>query len=162
MDRIAISEKAMEYIKKYRYVALVLLAGLILMALPEGETEDTEPVQSQSESQPSLQESLEEILSQIQGAGKVRVLLSEASGTETVYQTDVDSTDSTTRRDTVILSASDRGEAGLVRQTNPPDYLGAIVLCQGADNAAVRLSIVEAVANVTGLTTDKISVLKMK
>lgn len=35
------------------------------------------------------------------------------------------------------------------------------MVCQGADNAAVRLAIVEAVSKVTGLGANRISVLKM-
>lgn len=170
MDWVRIRDRAWEFLKKYRYVALVLLAGLILMLLPEG-GEDRKEEQSQTvelqETQPTcLQDSLEDILSQIEGAGKVRVLLTEAAGERTVYQTDEDiSTNAETssvRRETVILSGSDRAENGLVQQVNPPTYLGAIVVCQGADRAAIRLAVVEAVANATGLTSDKITVLKMK
>lgn len=161
MDALAIREKAMEYIKKYRYVALVLLVGLLLMALPEGTETKPEPIPPEPETK-SLQESLEEILCQVQGAGKVRVLLTEAAGEERIYQTDEDRSESALGRETVILSGSDREETGLIRRVDPPAYLGAIVLCQGAQDAAVRLSIVEAVANATGLTTDRISVLKMK
>lgn len=170
MDWVSIRDRAWEFLKKYRYVALVLLAGLILMLLPEG-GEDRKEEQSQTvelqETQPTcLQDSLEDILSQIEGAGKVRVLLTEAAGERTVYQTDEDiSTNAETssvRRETVILSGSDRAENGLVQQVNPPTYLGAIVVCQGADRAAIRLAVVEAVANATGLTSDKITVLKMK
>ena len=61
-----------------------------------------------------------------------------------------------------MVTGSDRSEKGLVRQINPPEYLGAVVLCQGADNAAVKLAIVEAVSKATGLSTDRITVLKMK
>lgn len=162
MDRIAVTEKAMEFLRKYRYVALVLLAGIILMALPEKKTQDPSPPAAQEEAEPDLQEALEEILSQLSGAGKVRVLLTKASGEETIYQTDRDSSLEDQRTDTVVISGADREELGLVRQVNPPEYLGAIVVCQGADNASVKLAIVEAVAKATGLTTDKISVLKMK
>jgi stage III sporulation protein AG len=49
-----------------------------------------------------------------------------------------------------------------VRQVIPPKYQGAIIVCQGAEKATVRLQVVEAVVNVTGLTADKITVLKMK
>lgn len=162
MDTIAISERTMEWIKKYRYVALVLLAGLILMALPEKKTAAAPAAEPQVTKESDLEESLEEILCQLQGAGKIRVLLTSASGEETVYQTDTDRGSDDLRTETVIITGSDREETGLIRQVNPPEYLGAIVLCQGADNAAVKLAIVEAVANATGLTTDKISVLKMK
>ena len=55
-----------------------------------------------------------------------------------------------------------RKQTGLVQQVNPPTYLGAVIVCQGADSASVRLAIVEAVGSVTGLSTDKITVLKMK
>lgn len=162
MDGIAVTEKAMEFLKKYRYVALVLLAGVILMALPEKKPQDPSPTAVQEETEPDLQESLEEILTQLAGAGKVRVLLAKASGEETIYQTDRDSGSEDLRTDTVVISGADREEYGLVRQINPPEFLGAIVVCQGADNASVKLAIVEAVANATGLSTDKISVLKMK
>lgn len=39
---------------------------------------------------------------------------------------------------------------------------GAVVLCTGADDAAVRLSVTNAVSAYTGLGSDKIRVIKMK
>ena len=62
----------------------------------------------------------------------------------------------------MILSSSDREEEGLVRQVNPPVYLGALIVCQGGDNPTVKLSIVEAVMDITGLSSNQITVLKMK
>lgn len=119
-----------------------------------------------SVSMASMEERLSKILSQVAGAGNVRVLLTEATGTQTVYQENRDVTEgnqsTSTRTDTVILSDSSRGQVGLVSQVNPPIYLGAIVLCQGADQSAVRLAITQAVANATGLGYHKITVLKMK
>ena len=50
----------------------------------------------------------------------------------------------------------------MVRQILSPEYLGAVVVCQGANDVQVRLAVVEAVSKVTGLGADKISVLKMK
>ena len=66
------------------------------------------------------------------------------------------------RKSTVLISGDNRAENGLLRQRNPPVYLGAIVLCQGADKASIRLAIVEAVTDATGLGSDRITVLKMK
>lgn len=168
MEWGTVSNRAMEYIRKYRYVLLVVLAGVFLMAFPEGSsTEKTEdPIQKSDLVQPDLQKSLAHILSGIEGAGKVDVLLSVAEGEKTLYQMDENisngSTSEEIRKDTVLITGSDRKEDGLIKQTNPPRYLGAIVLCQGADRAGIRLSIVEAVMDVTGLTSDKITVLKMK
>ena len=164
MDWVTLRSRGKELVRKYRYVLLVVLAGLFLMVLPDGKNAKAAPETATAETEPrqDLQTELEEILSQIQGAGRVRVLLTQREGEWTVYQTDEDSTSSGVRSDTVLLSGADRSQTGLVRQINPPTYLGAVIVCQGADSASVRLAIVAAVGSVTGLSTDKITVLKMK
>lgn len=166
MDWLAYKSSLLEYLKKYRYVILVLLLGILLMVFPETQTKDTEPQIPSTSGESNLEDSLSRILSQVSGAGKVEVLLSEETGEKTVYQRNEDhsrSADATeSRTDTVLVTDSQRNETGLIQQVNPPTYLGAIVLCQGADNAAVRLSIVKAVMSITGLTSDRITVLKMK
>ena len=166
MDWLTRSEKARLWIKEYRYVILVLVLGILLMMLPQGKTEekkDDNVLIPETEAVETLQEQLEQLLSQVQGAGKVRVLLTEAEGERVIYQTDGEqSSQNSTRADTVIVSDSARAESGLVQQILPPSYMGAIILSQGADSASVRLSLIEAVSNATGLSSDRISVLKMK
>ena len=92
--------------------------------------------------------------------------MTQAAGKETIYQIDENTSaqesGSSSQRQAVIVTGTGREETGLVRQVKEPTYLGAVVVCQGADNAAVRLAVVEAVRSATGLTTDRISVLKMK
>ena len=39
---------------------------------------------------------------------------------------------------------------------------GVVVVCEGADRAAVKLAVTEAVASLTGLGSGKIAVVKMK
>lgn len=160
MDIKMLGNKVKKYVKKYRYVLLILAIGLVFMLVPTKKTATEEtPIQETVQMpSPTMDELLAEILTCIDGAGKVKVLLTMAKGEETVYQTD----SSNTQISTVIISDADRAEEGLVVQVNPPLYLGAIVVCQGADSAAVRLAVVEAVSNVTGLGADQISVLKMK
>mgnify|MGYP003293751885 CR=1 FL=1 len=103
---------------------------------------------------------LEEILKEISGAGKVRLLLTEEAGSENIYQTDEGAEQS--HLDTVIVMNSQREELGLIRQVIAPRYRGAVVVCQGGDRAEVRLAVVNAVKSVTGLSSDRITVLKMK
>lgn len=146
---------------------MIFLVGIVLMLFPTADSEKTEqqPTQVQEQAETvRLEEQLSELLSQLAGAGKVQVLLTEATGQQTVYQENRDTgqQSETTKTSTVIVSSSTRGQEGLVCQVNPPTYLGAVVLCQGADLPSVRLSITEAVANATGLGYHKISVLKMK
>lgn len=145
---------------KYKYPILVVLVGLGLLLLPTRETE-TPSVPVETVREASLEQRLEELLAQIEGAGAVRVLLTEDVGRETVWQTDVQSDTDSVREDTVILEDSDRNENGLVRRITEPSYRGAVILCQGADAPSVKLAIVEAVRCVTGLGADQISVQKM-
>lgn len=166
MDWGSLSERARTYFKKYRFVLLVLAAGLVLMLLPE----TTEPTPKASEEETvqgeSLEESLGRILSSIEGAGKVSVLLTEKQGREVLYQVDEDTvTGEKTqdmRRKTVVTTDTARQETGLIRQVNPPVLQGAVVVCQGADRPKVKLAIMEAVMRATGLPSNCICVLKMK
>lgn len=168
MDWVTVTNTALSTVKKYRYVLLVVLIGILLLTFP-GQQEESEPVTLQNQevsSQAALEDALAQILSLVEGAGRVEVLLTQSRGEEILYQTDgtlssgEHSTDK--RTSTVLITGESRQETGLVKQRNPPVYQGAIVLCQGAGSPGVRLSIVEAVMRVTGLSSDKITVLKMK
>lgn len=167
MDRSALKETAAVFMKKYRYVALIILIGIVFMMIPTKESDPPEPVvDTQEETKEGMQEALAQILSKIDGAGRVEVLLTQLTGEEIIYQTDSDESVSGDSSDinlkTVILSTSERAEQPVVRQILPPTYLGAVIVCQGGDSPTVKLAIVEAVSNATGLSADKITVLKMK
>lgn len=161
--------KLHELTQKYKYPIAVLAVGLILLLIP-GKQSEPQKVEAttkiQNGQETFSQESLVQILQSVEGAGKVKVLLSIGVGEETVYQTDTegsssaDSSNQTAK--TVIITDSQRSEAGLIRQVNPAAYRGAIVVCQGADSPAVRLAVTQAVSKITGLGTDAICVLKMQ
>lgn len=167
MEINLISKKWIDWFKKYKYAILLMIIGIVLMCLP-GKKDDQEV---HMETIPKVQEvsieaKLETILSQLQGAGRVKVMLTVAQGERTVYQYDEDfdqtDTSSSIRKETVIITDENRNEQALISQKIPPVYLGAVILCQGADNASVKLAVVEAVSKITGLGSDKICVLKMK
>ena len=157
-----------EFFYKNRAVALVVLFGVLLMLLPTGKTESKQPQQQAAVAQPreSLETRLEQILSQVSGAGNVRVLLTQERGETSVYQLDrqevTDGDRREIRQDTVTVTGSDRQQEGLLTQVEAPQYRGAVVVCQGGDNPTVRLSVVEAVSGATGLPSNRITVLKMK
>lgn len=168
MDWTELIKTGISYLKKYRYALALVLVGIILITFPGKNQAEQIPVATESneELQPELEDTLCGILSLIDGVGKVDVLLTKAQGEDVIYQTDDDvssgaqSTDH--RSDTVLITGSERMETGLVKQVNPAIYRGAVVVCQGAGDPSVRLAIVDAVKCVTGLTSDKITVLKMK
>ena len=155
-------ERITELLKQYRYGVLILLIGLGLMLIPEDGSREMESKPISPEEIVALHEQLENILSLIDGAGEVRVLLTESAGEVILYQQDTSLSGETTKSDAVVITDANRAEQALVTQVIPAKYQGAIVVCQGGDRASVRLDIVEAVSAVTGLTSDRIRVLKMK
>ena len=166
MDIKRVVDKTKDYLSKYKYAAIVLLIGLLLLSLPGKKTQNKLMEQDMPVTQTFDAEKLTKILQSVDGAGEVEVLLSVASGEQTIFQTDTDITQtgdsSTSKTETVIVTDSERNETGLIKQVNPPVYLGAVVVCQGADSPSVRLAIMQAVAKITGLGSDRICVLKMK
>lgn len=162
MDWVAFREKLRALPRKYPYMILSVLAGILLMTWPQPKQKPVESTVQEGASQESLEQSLEEILGRVSGAGRVEVLLSVQEGECVLYQTDEILGPQDTRRDTVLVTDADRRESGLVRQVKPPVYRGAVIVCQGAENPRVKLSVVEAVKSVTGLSADRITVLKMK
>lgn len=167
MDIKSITTKVPEFIKKYKVAIIVLLLGFVLVSISDIQDREivAEP-ESIATPEIGLSEQLEQILSQIDGAGKVKVLISVATGEKILYQSDesisTNESGNNIKKDTVTVTDEERSQSGLVVQKNPPTYLGAIVLCEGAEDPAVKLSIVEAVSKATGLRANEISVLKMK
>ncbi len=165
MELRRISGKLHNMIGKYKYAAIVLIVGIVLLLIPgkSSQKQQIETEKQQETAQLSINnEELETILQAIDGVGEVRVMLSVAHGERTQYITDKDTSDTNTKTETIIITDSNRNETGLIEQVNPQQYRGAIVVCQGADSAQVRLSITQAVSKITGLSTDNICVLKMK
>ena len=169
MELKGFAQKLPEWINKYKLVILITLLGCILMIVPFGNKSKAEPeinTAEKTEDAISIQDELAGILSNIDGAGKVQVMLTIAQGEETIYQTNDSHTNENQslkeNKDTVTITDAERNQEGLVRQKNPPRYMGAIIVCQGADNPVVRYAITEAVAKITGLKLNQISVLKMK
>ena len=168
MDWIEDKEGIKSLLKKYKIAMLVAALGILLLLLPSEEKKETPivAVHSEETNHTELEAKLEKLLTQLEGAGKVRVLLTEAKGKETLYQKDEaisqNGDSGNSKVETVVITDQNRNQNGLVIRADPPVYLGAVILCQGAERATVRLAIVDAVATATGLSSDKISVLKMK
>ncbi len=167
MDGKQILERIADLVKKYKYVFIIVIAGILLMLLPSGTNKDkikTEQITVSTEK--TMEERLTDALSQIRGAGRVQVMLTEAAGPETIYKTDENSShsgdNSSSQKDTVTVTDENRAENGLITQVIPPRYQGALIVCQGADDPMVRLAITEAVASLTGLRTDRITIVRMK
>jgi len=164
-------KKVSSYLKKYKYVTLIIVIGIVLILIPPKESTSKE----KSVSAPALEFDLADeeariaqAISKMTGAGKVTVVLTLQSTMETVYQTDMtersDVGQSTQRNDketrTVTVSAGSGAEQAAVVRKKYPIYQGALIVCDGADRPDVKLNIVGAVSSLTGLPSNKITVVK--
>ena len=162
-------KRAAALLGQYKYVLLVVLAGAVLLLLPllrggsEAEKRSADP---EGPAGGDLEERLEGALSRIDGAGEVEVVLTVKSGPQQVLAQDVDTTvdDRGTQSalTSVVVSHGGGEEEAVVVQQLSPQYQGALVVCSGGDDPQVRLRLVEAVAALTGLGADQISVCKGK
>lgn len=120
---------------------------------------------------------LEDILSNINGVGKVKIMItySETSKTIPVYneessQQDTEETDSEggtrkiTQTDTkkeVIYEENGDKKTLITQNVISPKVEGAIITAEGAGDVTVKTNIIQAVSAVTGLSTHKIQVFEM-
>ena len=105
-----------------------------------------------------------EALSQIRGAGEVTVVLTLAGGPRQVLAQDVDQAAERgqERRETVVVSRGSGGQEAVAVQEVSPEYQGALLVCPGGGDPTVRLQLTQAVAALTGLGADKISISEGK
>ena len=161
------AEQLWKALDKYKYVLILLAAGLALLLWPVGGTKETQ--QSAPAGAPeefdvtALEEKLSQTLSQVEGAGKVTVTLAVKSGLEQVPLTDrstsVTERGSAVEEKTVIIDTGS-GKEVVMRVQRSPVFQGAVVVCQGGDQAEVQLLLTRAVSALTGLGADRITVCK--
>ena len=163
-------QKAAELFQKYKYVLLVIAAGIVLLLLPLGGEEN--PTLGGTESQTEngeetfrveeMERRLEEALSRVDGAGEVTVVLTVKSGTRQILAQDSSRSGEESSTSTVVVSTGSGTEDAVVLQKVYPQYQGALVVCPGGGDPAVCLKLVDAVSALTGLGADKISICKSK
>ena len=159
---------------EYKAVLLVIAAGVICLLWPSGgggEKEADFTAKASSADQElqqleAIQTEMEEILGHIQGVGQLQLMLTVDRGREQVLAGDTtlaysgptaSPEDYSRSSETVVLSGD--GGSVVVTQEVWPKFRGALVVCQGAEDPAVQLEVIEAVAALTGLGSDKISVV---
>ena len=153
--------------KRYQLPLLILLAGIALMLLPVRKTSGRNPEtvpETNSFSLSATQAEMESILGNISGVGRVKVMLTLKGGTTLQLAEDKDksSRETENRQDSQVVKLN-RGSGQqevVITSEIYPAYLGAVVVCDGADDPSVRLCIIEAIAVLTGLSSEKISVAK--
>lgn len=167
-------EYFLHWFDKYKYLLLVCLVGLVLIVLPgkgtsKADSDTEETAQTVADQAVALEKQMETVFSQITGVGNVRVLLTVKSSEESVYAYDRNTSSSQTETGSsqssqteLITVGGGSNESALITKTRMPEFLGAVVVCEGGDSAKVRLQLTEAIRSLTGITADNIVISKMQ
>lgn len=102
-----------------------------------------------------------ETLTEIEGVGKAKVMLTITSTEEYVYAESVKSGVSQTENSYVIIDKGSQKEA-LVKKINNPAISGVVIVCEGGDDPKVCEKIYSAVSTALNIPTNKIYVAEMK
>lgn len=174
-------EKLPALLDRYKYPIAILLFGVALLLWPSSKEEkqavsNPAPAVTEAVSDEGadyccrMERKLETLLSQVEGAGSVRVLLTLKIGPATAYQSDRSRSERregteeslTEEEKTVILSRGSAYDEPAIVSTAYPVFQGALIVAEGGGEPDVRLRLSAAVAALLDLGADQITVVKMK
>ena len=123
-----------------------------------------------------LEQRLAQILSGIDGAGKVDVMITLKSSSEKVLDKDVESDQETTtendsqggtrqtgrsnRKESTVYSGGSTNESPYISKELSPEIEGVVVLADGGGNSIVKENITEAVQALFDIAPHKIKIMK--
>ena len=175
------------------FVILLVVTLIIINSIWNGNKQTTKQENSTSSKQLAIQNTdenteeiniskeletkLENILSKIEGVGKVNVCINYSESSEVIAMYNENSKVSTTEEtDTSggirkiqenneqkdIVYKEENGEKiPITKKVVQPKIEGAIITAKGANNSSTKTNIIQAVEAVTGLATHKIQVFEM-
>lgn len=124
-----------------------------------------------------MEEALEEVLSSMEGAGKVKVMVTLESSGEAVVEKDITTgidastqvnadggshnTSGSDKTGETVYVQQDRISYPYIRQIISPKVAGVLVCAQGGDNQTVNKNITEAIQALFGIDAHKIKIIKM-
>ena len=160
-------------------IALIFLSGYLKADNTAAKTASSQPVMTAEQYASQLENSLTDIVTRIQGAGTVKVLVTLERSTEYVYateekrsnQTTEDKSDgSTTKNEAndstetkyILVKDADGAQKALAVTEVQPIIKGVVVVCDGGDNPAVQQNIISAVTTALDITSVRVCVIKAK
>lgn len=143
------------------------------------QSNDVKEVSNMQNNEDETEQKLEEILSTIDGVGRVKVMIMYSSGSTFVPIYDENNkTSNTTESDDsggtrtiiendeqksiVYKENSDGTKEPITKNIESPKIEGAIITATGAESSEIKEKIISAVEAATGLATHKIQVFKME
>ena len=135
--------------------AMVLILLSELLPAPGAPAVSTpETVSTAAPYKQQLEQQLEQLIGQVDGAGKTTVMLTLESGEETIYALDTLSGQTQSQQTHVLLEDG----TALEETTHLPTVCGVAVVCEGGGDIRVAARITELVAALLDVPTNRICV----
>jgi len=160
--------------KKITLFVVIGLIGILLIFLSElfeSEPKDKSyelPLSLKTtEYKKEIENELTEILSQIQGVGNVKVMITIEGTSEYVFAQEIntqqdkqsDSSSESFQNKYVIIDNGSKKEA-LVEKVLKPKINGVIVVCEGGDSLVVKEKVYKAVSTVLAISSTRVCVVR--
>lgn len=135
---------------------LILLSELLPGDSPKTTAEAASPTAAQYQAQ--LEEQLEALISQMDGAGRTTVMVTLSTGEETIYAVDTQTGELQQQATHVLLQDG----SALAETTWMPQVCGVAVLCEGGGDVRVAARITELLHSLLALPSNRICVEQRK
>lgn len=150
--------------KKALLIILLAIVGMLLILFSGDSRPEKEFTESGSEAEMSkdYEARLEKLISEIEGVGSVRVMITYESGEENVFASDKEESFRNGEQKTksnYITVDSENGESGLKIKSVYPEIKGVAVVCGGAADPVVKERIISVVSALFDISTKNISVV---
>ena len=150
--------------KNNRIIFIIFIIGVVLVLTAQHHKDTDSGVSVPALTAANVQDEevrLAEMLSQIEGAGRVSVMITYESGTEKslAYETKTSSRENSGERSEDRRAVTSGGEPMVVKEVYP-QVKGVIVAADGADSASVKAAIREAVTASLGVGAHRVCIFK--
>lgn len=180
-----IKEKLKKLCRKENLLVVGLVGAILLVISFPTDRKNTQPIkepektvaeESVTSTKQSIERKLEEVLSQVDGVGRVKILITYKSSSEKVVLQDLE-TDTSTEEETdgsqtrknndrnireeTVYDKTDSGETPYVVKELEPEIEGVLVAAEGGGNSQTAKNISDAIMALFNIEAHKIKVMKL-
>lgn len=168
---------------KSKYIIVIGFIGIFLITISAFSTKKTKPEPKEVSSTSftttnseeyvnKLENKINSIISQIQGVGNSKVIITLEKGVENIYANSEKKATNLNenlsgkmskrddiQKDVVIIDGT-QGKQALIVTQKEPTIRGVIIICEGADNPKTVADVVNSVSKCLNIGTNRLSVVK--
>jgi stage III sporulation protein AG len=150
---------------KIEYVLVVVLIVAVIIIFLSNNSLDFLPLKPSQNNEVSykseVENSLQTLLENVVGVGKVKVMVTVDGTTEEVVLKNIETKIENNVKNTIETIVLINGKPYVTKLLNPK-IIGVIVVCEGADNLQVKMTITEILATTLKVDADSVRIIKMK